>query len=432
MSDAEKSWSARQPLIVGGIALLVLVGGFGTWAALANISGAIIAQGQVEVDQNRQVIQHLTGGTVEEILVDEGDTVAEGDVLIRLEDDEIRTELAIVESELFEIVARRGRLEAERDGAEEIAFDPLLEEAGETAAPLRDGQQRLFGARLTSLLNETEQLERRKEQIADQVRGVEAQQVALERQLELIAEELANQQSLLERGLAQAPRVLALEREMANLTGRQGELTSLVAQAEGRITEFDIQIEALTSTRRQEAITELRDIQTRERELIERRIALTRRLGQLDIKAPVAGRVYGLTVFAPQSVIRPADELMFIVPQDRPLIIAAQVEPINIDEIYVGQQVTLRMSAFDQRRTPELFGEVVLISADSFLDDATRLSFYRAEIILSEGELSRLPEEAAMVPGMPVEAFIRTADRSPLAYLIKPLSDYFAKAFRES
>jgi HlyD family secretion protein len=152
----------------------------------------------------------------------------------------------------------------------------------------------------------------------------------------------------------------------------------------------------------------------------------------MEIRAPVGGVIYGLAVFTPRSVIRPADPVMFIVPQDRPLVIAAQIEPIHIDQLFVQQDVSLRFSALDQRTTPELFGRVVQISADAFEDQASKVRYYRAEIVMNEGEAARLPQGTALIPGMPVEAFIRTQDRTPLAYLVKPFTDYFAKAFRES
>jgi HlyD family secretion protein len=419
--------------MVGFLALLILVGGFGGWAMTAQITGAVIASGQIEVDQNRQVVQHPDGGVVDSILVQEGDLVAEGDLLIKLDATSIRSELAVVEGQLFEIVARRGRYEAEQDGANQITYDPLLLESTDPSVPgLMEGQTRLFEARRESELNETNQLARRSDQIKDQITGIRAQQAALATQLELINEELSSQQTLLDRGLAQVTRVLALQREQASLSGQAGELAASIAQAEGRITEIDIEILKLGTARREEAITRLRDLQYSELELTENRRALRQKLDRLDIRAPVAGVVYGLTVFAPRSVIRAADPLLYLVPQDRPLVIATRVEPKDIDQLHIGQQVALRFSAFDQRRTPELFGSVVKISADSFRDQNSPLSYYRAEIVLSDGELARLPAGLTLIPGMPVEAFIRTEDRSPLEYLIKPMADFFAKAFRET
>lgn len=433
-SGAPDSWSVRKPMIVGVLGLLFLVGGFGTWAVMTQISGAVIAGGQIEVDQNRQVVQHPDGGVVEAILVEEGNAVVAGEILLRLDDTDLRSELVIVESQLFELIARRGRLEAERDERDTITFAPLLSETA-TNRPdvkdLMDGQRRLFEARRASIAQAIEQLQKQQDQIADQISGITAQQRAMDAQLALIEKELVDQQSLFDRGLAQISRVLSLQREAARMAGTVGELKANNAQARGRITEIDIEILNLQSQRREEAITQLRDIQSRELELRERRRALLERMDRLDITAPVAGIVYDLRVFAPRSVIRPADPVLYIIPQDRPLVINARVEPIDIDKLTIGQDVTLRFSSLDQRQTPELTGRVKLISADAFQDENTRQSYYRAEIVLSEGEQAKLPADTTLLPGMPVEAFIRTEDRTPIAYLVKPLTDYFTKAFRE-
>lgn len=431
MSD--NRWSARRHIVIGLLALVVLVGGFGTWAVMAQITGAVITSGQIEVERNRQVVQHPDGGVVSEILVEEGDSVAAGDMLIRLDPSDLASELAVVEAQLFEILARRGRLEAERDDLDTPEFDPVLISAN--TADSRDliaGQTRLFEARRESNSRAVEQLTQQRAQIASQLSGIRAQQTALNTQSELITRELSDQQSLLDRGLAQASRVLALQREEANLLGRVGELTAQAAQAAERMTEIEIQVLGLSSTRREEAITQLRDLQYNQLELSERRRVLLRQLDRLDIRAPVSGVVYGLQVFAEQSVIRPADPVLFLIPQDRPLVIATRVQTIDIDQIHVGQEATLRFSAFDQRRTPELKGHITLVSADAFQDEASGMSYYRAEVQLNDGEIAKLPSDMTLVPGMPVEAFLRTADRSPMGYLVKPLADYFAKAFRET
>ncbi|MEY8839691.1 HlyD family type I secretion periplasmic adaptor subunit [Cribrihabitans sp. XS_ASV171] len=433
MSD--QTWSARKPIIIGMIGLIVLVGGFGTWAVRSSIAGAIIAGGRIEVERNRQVVQHLDGGVVDEILVDEGDSVEEGETLIRLDANLLTSQLLIVEGQLFELIARRGRLEAEREGTDTITFDAELLKQAETrpdVADLIEGQKRLYEARQESIARETEQLEKRRSQIENQIDGIVAQQESLKQQLELIREELVDQQTLLDKGLAQAGRVLALRRTEADLSGSLGELVASEAAQEGRITEIDIEILKLTTRQREEAISRLRDLRYRELELAEQRRSLQEQLSRLDIKAPVSGIVYGLQVHTPRSVIRPADPVLFVVPQDRPLVIAARVEPIHIDQIFVGQEVILRFSALDQRQTPELIGTVTQVSADAFEDEASRVSYYRAEIELAEGEQAKLPEGSVLIPGMPVEAFIRTEDQSPIYYLVKPLADYFTKAFRET
>ena len=431
--ETAKRWSAVRPMVTGIVAIVVLVGGFGTWAMESEIKGAIIAHGRIEVDQNRQVVQHPDGGVVAEILVKEGDTVTEGQVMVRLDAEQLQSELAVIEGQLFEVLARRARFEAERDNADVLIFQPLLAESTNPIAPgLMEGQNRLFQARIESEMQEKSQLARRREQIGNQIDGIDAQQVALGTQLDLITEELVNQQSLLDRGLAQASNVLALQRQQASLSGQSGELTASRAEAEGRQTELDIEILRIDTTRREDANTRLRDLQFNEIELSEKRRALITRLERLDIRAPVSGIVYGMAVFTPRSVIRPAEPVLYLVPQDRPLVIATQVQPSNIDSVFVGQDVALRFSAFDQRQTPELFGKVVQVSADAFTDQGSQVSYYRAEIELNEGEMARLDPNLHLIPGMPVEAFISTTSRSPMAYLLKPLADYFVKAFRES
>ena len=432
MSADFKRARVGGPMMTGLLALLILVGGFGGWSVMAQITGAIIASGRIEVDQNRQVVQHLDGGVVSEILVSEGNAVDAGEVMIRLDADALASELSVVEGQLLEVLARGARFEAERDGTQTLEFPALLMETeNPVAQELMQGQINLFGARRDTMQQQAEQLARRRDQIGNQIEGIAAQQVSLDRQIEIIKPELENQRSLLDRGLVAAAAVLRLEREMASLDGQVGELAASVAQNQGRITELDIEILGLRTAVREEAITRLRDLQYNQIELSERRRALTTQLERLDIRAPVAGVVYDLTVFAPRSVIRPADPVLYLVPQDRPLVITTQVSPQDIDQIHVGQEVSVRFSAFDQRRTPELFGSVTQVSADAFQDQGTQVSYYRTEIALNEGEMERLPDDMTLIPGMPVEAYISTNERSPMDYLIKPLSDYFAKAFRE-
>ncbi|MDO5612385.1 MAG: HlyD family type I secretion periplasmic adaptor subunit [Paracoccus sp. (in: a-proteobacteria)] len=419
--------------MLGIISILVLFVGFGGWGVMSRISGAVVASGQVELQSSRQVVQHLDGGIVDEILVTEGKSVDAGEALIRLDGALLETELAIVESQYFELLARRGRLEAERADATEIAFPPDLIAAAETDAEveaLRDGQQSLFRARTDTITQSLDQLTKQSEQVAAQIDGLDAQEAALTRQRELLEQELVDQRSLLEKGLAQAPRVLALEREAARLDGQIGEIDATRAQAETRRTEIGIESLRLTAARRETAETELRDQGYRELELAERRRSLTEQIARLEIRAPVSGVVHELQVRTPRSVIRPAEPLMYLVPQDRPLVIGARISPINIDEVHPGQQVKLVFSAFSSRTTPEIDGEVSRVSPDAVVDEATRMSYYRAEVTIPPDEMSKLGS-LSLIPGMPVEVFIQTGERSPISYLVKPLSDYFNRAFRE-
>ncbi|NUH65267.1 HlyD family type I secretion periplasmic adaptor subunit [Sulfitobacter sp. S0837] len=435
MSADRDPWSATRPVVLGFIGLLVLFGGFGTWAVTSQIAGAVVASGRIEVDRNRQIVQHETGGVVAEILVDEGDSVQAGDTLLQLDAQQLTSELAIVEGQLFELMARRGRLEAQRDEADSIEYDKDLIAAGAADPDVQElmkGQRNLFDARRVSVAQELDQLAKRSLQIGAQIEGVASQEVALARQLELIEEELRNQQSLLDRGLTQSSAVLTLQREQARLSGQIGELSAQKAQLQERVTEIDIERLKLGSAGREEAITRLRDLRYRELELAEQRRALLAEIDRLDIRAPVSGVIYAMQVQTPRSVVRAAEPLMYLVPQDRPLVIAARVQTIHVDQVAVGQDVKLRLSALNQRTTPELVGRVLQVSADAIEDDATGQPYYRAEIALNPGETDKLAEGTILLPGMPVEAFIRTGERSPMAYLVKPLADYFARAFRES
>lgn len=438
MKRAKKGGStlfrAALPLTVGFGMLLLLLGGFATWAARAQIDGAVVASGRIVLDQNRQAIQHPNGGVVEEILVREGDTVAEDEILITLDPNLIVSELNIVEGQLFEILARRGRLEAERDEVDEIVFDALLLEKAQiepNVAALASGQQRLFEARRETLNKAVVQLRNQRLQLEEQIAGIDAQVAAGIQQINLIDTEEQGLQELLAKGLARSQRVLALQRESARLVGALGELKARRAQAMERIAELEIQELQYRASRREDAITVLRDLQYNELEMAERRLSLTKQLERMEIRAPVAGVVYDLRVFGRRSVIRPADPILYIVPQDKPLVIEAQVDPINVNRVFATQEVVLRFSSFDMRETPDLFGTVTHVSPDAFTDLQSGASYYRVEVELPNEELSKLSDEQKLIPGMPVESFIRTGEHTPIEYMTAPLTRYFSRALRD-
>ncbi len=434
MSDETTTWSASRPLVWGFLTVALLIGGLGAWSVLTTLAGAIIAPGQIEVSQSRQIVQHPDGGVVAEILVTEGASVGAGEVLLRLDGSQLFSELAIVENQLYELGARRARLEAERDGAVAVSFPPALLAASATrpdVAEIVEGQAGLFAAHRETLAQATDQRKTRIEQIGSQVAGIDAQREAIDTQIALLLAELATQKGLLEKGLTQAARVSTLERDLAQARGRKGELTAAGAEAAGRITEIEIEISGLVTQQRETAEAELRDIIARELEQTERQRALSDRIARLDIRAPAAGLVLGLQVTTPQSVIRPADALMYVVPQDRPLLVAARVPVTHVDEVRLGQDVRLVFSSLPSRTTPELLGQVILVSADALTDDRTGLTYYRTEIAIDVEDLQAL-EGVSVLPGMPVDAFIKTTERTPLSYLIKPFTDYFRNAFRET
>lgn len=434
-STGNNRFRAAIPLVIGFGTILLLLGGFTYWAARAQIDGAVVASGRMVVERNRQAVQHLTGGIVEEILVREGDSVEEGELLVRLDPTLALSELKIVEGQLYELMARRGRLEAERDEADEITFDPRLIERAKNdpdVDALMKGQQNLFEARAETLESAVTQLGNQRQQLEEQIRGITAQLTATDRQIALVDTEIVSQQTLLDKGLAQSSRVLALQREDARLAGAVGDLTARRAQALERKAELTIQELQYRGNRREEAISVLRDLQYNELEMAERSRALQTQLNQMEIRAPTTGIVYDLKVYGRMSVIRPAEALLFLVPQDRALVIEAQIDPINVTDVHVAQDVILRFSAFDMRETPDLFGKVTQVSPDAFTDSQTGRSFYRVEIELPKEELTKLTADQTLIPGMPVDAFIRTGEHTPLTYLVSPLTRYFNKAMRDN
>lgn len=434
MKGTEDPWSATRPLAVGFLTLAVLIIGLGTWSVFATLSGAVIAPGQIEVSQRRQVVQHPDGGVVDAILVAEGARVSAGDILLRLDGTTLRSERALIETQLMELAARRARLEAQRDDAARPAFpEAVLKTATERhdVSEMIEGESGLF-QRQADALRQAQDLRRsRIAQIESHMKGLEAQQAANQSQIALIQEEIATKRDLLDRGLTETTRLSALQRDMAQLQGRAGELTSALAEAAGRVTEIKIEIAALSTQLRERAETELRDVVSRQLELTARANALVDRINRLEVRAPVSGLVLGLRVTTPRAVISPAEELLHIVPQDRPLLVAARVPVTHVDEVHPGQSVRLVFSALPMRTTPEIPGKVTVVSADALMDERTGQSYFRAEIAPDPAALHDLAG-VNILPGMPVEAFLRTTDRTPLSYLLKPFTDYFRKSLRES
>lgn len=434
MSTPDGNWSAARPLLWGFLTVTLLVGGLGAWSVLTTLAGAIIAPGQIEVSQSRQVVQHPDGGVVQEILVVEGANVAAGDILLRLDGSAIKSEIVIIENHLLELRARRARLEAQSDEADAVVFSEDLKAAATMRADVSGiltGQTSLFAKQAEALAQARDQRQTRILQIGSRDEGLAAQQEAIETQTRLLEAELITQRDLLSKGLTQATRVSVLERELAQLKGRMGELTSARAEAAGRVTEIEIEITALITQQREKAEAELRDVVARQLELLERESTLAERIARLEVRAPAAGLVLGLQITTPQSVIRPADALMYIVPQDRPLLVAARVPVTHVDEVRPGQAVRLVFSSLPSRTTPEVIGKVTLVSADALADERTGMTYFRTEIALDAAALQQLGD-VDIVPGMPVDALIRTADRTPLSYFLKPFTDYFRDAFRET
>lgn len=435
MSGREKGdWNIRRFVIGGYVVLGVMVFGLGAWAAVTKISGAVVVSGNLEVEGNRQVVQHPTGGVIETLNVKNGDVVKRGDVLVTLEGDSLVTELGIVEGQWYEILARKGRLASERDGLDEITFDPELLEEAKTNPKMNDlmkAQQQQFAAGRKLESDQSGQITERQAQIEQQTDGLVAMQKATAEQTRLIRQEVIQQQTLLDKGLTEIGKLLALQRTLAELEGTAGQIDANMAENRGKIAELEINRVQIDSQTREDAITELRDLEFREIELRERRTELTDQISKLRLRAPVDGVIYGNTADTLRGVIRPAEPVMYIVPKDAPLIVRGHILPTAIDQVHVGQIATLRFSAFDSRTTPEVDGHVVSISADAVEDQQRGMRYYTADIQIDENERGRLSHQT-LLPGMPVEAFIGTQPRSPLSHFVKPFTDYFARAFQET
>lgn len=426
------NWSVRRPLTQGLAALFILLGGLGSWSVLAEISGAVMAYGAVTMVESRRAVQHPLGGVVLSQDVSEGGFVEQGEVLIRLEEEDLRANLAIIESQLFELLARRSRLEAERDGRRELTFDPLLEAAPQDfREALIQGQHALLEARRATEQTQLALLENREEQIAAQIAGAEVQLRSLQLQLDLLEQDLANQRTLLDRGLTAASELRALEREAARLSGQMGALAAEIGTDRERIIELNSERNRLDAQRHEDLIAQLHELQTRELQLREQQQSLVRHLSLNEIQAPISGQIYGLQIFGSGTVISPGEILFYIIPTGSAQLVEARVLPADIDALQLGQKVNLRFSTLNRGNTPEVEGEIRTISTDAFADERSGARYFRIEIELTKTALENLGENTALISGMPVEVFVKTEARAPLSYLTRPLTDYFARTFND-
>ena len=434
-NDETLTLSARPQILVGFVTIAVLMAVLLFWAVTTTITGAVVASGTVEVESDRQVVQHPQGGVVSVINARNEQFVAAGDILIVLDTNSQKGELELSVAQLFELRARQDRFHSEQAQQETIKFNATLINTSKGMPSFKailDGQRQLFQAARRKFENETTKQQSRKQQLARQIEGLNAQELALILQLELLEQELVTQRTLRENNLTHAGVLIKLQRQEAQLRGKLGELVANRAAAAERMIEMDLELERLISQRIETNITAARDLDAPIRQHRREIRALRDEIAQAEVRAPVSGIVYGMSLRTTRAVLRPAEPLLYIIPQDRPLIVAMQLSPRHIDQIGLGQRVNLRLTALDQSTTPEVWGRITQVSADAIADKAGGPSYYRAEMILTAEELKRLPLGVRLLPGMPVEAFIRTGEHSPMAYLIKPVTDYFARAFRES
>ncbi len=421
----------RIAALIGIGTLVLLLGTAGLWAATAPLAGAVVASGHVVVESNVRRIQHPTGGVVGEIRVNDGDRVKAGAVLLRLDDTAARANLAMVENQLNQLLATRARLEAERDGAAAIALPAAL--AGRAQEPavaaILAGETTLFETRRAAMQGQVGQLRERIAQTREEIAGLDAQMDAKAEQLRLIALELDGVRTLYRANLVAVSRLTSLEREAARLSGETGQLRAEVAKARGRIAEIELQILQIGQDQRSAGATELREVETRIADLWERRVTALDQLARIDLKAPQEGFIHEKSVHTVGGVIGAGEQVMLVVPDRDGLAIEARIEPQLIDRLHPGQEVTLRFAAFDTASTPEVEGVLQRVSADLSRDPQSGLSFYVARIALRPEAREKLAGKV-LVPGMPVEAFVRTGSRTALAYLVKPVRDQLMRAFR--
>ncbi len=417
---------------LGLLASMVFLGSVGVWATTTEMAGAVIASGQFVVINSSKKIQHQTGGVVAALKVREGSRVREGDLLVRLDDTVIRTNLQIIRNQLDEDMMRRARLQAERDGVDAIVVPGAFH--GRSAEPdtqnIIRSEQRLFETRRSAREGQKSQLRNRIAQMQNEISGHEAQLVARRQQLALIGPELAGIRDLLKKNLVPLSRANALERDATAISGQIGQLVSMVAQSQGRIAEVELQILQIDEDLRTEMSRELREVDARLLEAQERRTAAQDQLQRTDLLSPATGIVHQLAIHAQGAVLGPAEVAMLIVPEHEQLELEGRIMPQDVDQLNVGQSAVVRLMAFNQRTTPELQGSVRRISADITRDSVNTAPYYTIRIALSDGERDKLGE-LRLLAGMQADAFVQTESRTPLTYLVKPLRDQMGRAFRE-
>lgn len=426
--------SVKGYVLSGLLALFALLAGFGVWATQARLSGAIIASGQVQSGPAPQIVQHPLGGRIDAVMVAEGDTVNAGDVLVQLDTAKARNALAFARVQLFDLAAQQGRLRAEYTDAAALVFAPDLRRwaaADPDMGALLEGQQVLFQATRETWAEQERQTHQRLAQIDAQLQGIGAQRVALNRQHDLVSDLLEKQNALLSRGLIPAAVVLETEREVSRLEGELALLVSRRAEAVERMAEVKSDLLARQAAARERAVAEAREMDETMRKYRSEAAMLETEIAQSTLRAPVSGIVHEMRLAIPEAVLRPAEPLLSIVPQNTEKMITAQIQPNDIDKVQVGQPVTLRLAVLDHRITPEITGRIARVSADAIEDDRRGTQHFEVIIRPEAGALAGLPAGAVLLPGMPVEVFVETQAQSPMRYLIKPVADYFAHAMRE-
>lgn len=425
--DPFRLWSR---VLVGFLLAVALIGGVGGWAITVPLSGAVISQGVVVVEDSVQNIQHRDGGIVSEIAVREGDRVMQGQLLFRLQDAQTKAELSIVRAQVIELNARRARLAAERDGLVQIAFPIGYDESNPIAFEIAQGESRLFSGLRNTRESQKQQLILGAQQIAKEIEGLEGQHASKLEEIALIETEYERTKQMVDRKLSEASRLYAIERERSRSKGELSELVAGMARARTRISEIQLQVIAIDDSSRTDAQRELGQVETRLSELSERAVALDDRLSRTEVLSPATGTVNELNIHTLGGVVAPGETLMTLVPHESALTVEMRLSPVTIEQVNVGQAVRLRFPSFNTRTTPELAGVIALVSPATARDPATGEQYYQGKVKIAADQLSRLGE-SRLLPGMPVEVLVTTGERTFASYMLKPMIDQFMHAFRE-
>jgi HlyD family secretion protein len=424
------SFSIKGHVFIACFVMAVLVFGIGAWAATAKLMGAVIASGKVVVDKNIKKVQHADGGIISKINVKNGDRVNAGDILLTIDDTQLKSNLAIITTQIIELTARSARLSATINSETEIDFSQTRLLGGVHVAKVTKAEQRLFEISQSHKKSQTVQLRSQIDQLKEEIKGILSQRNSKKSQLVLIKKELGQVKKLYRKNLTSVNRVYALEREEERISGEFGGLVAQIARTKGKISEIKLQILSLDENERLQAQKDLRHSESKLAELKEKLVASKDKLKRTNLIAPQTGIVHELSVHTIGGVITSAETVMVIVPVDERLKIQAKINPTDIDQVYLGRTARLRFSAFSQQTTPELDGHIVNIAADDTEDQKTGQSYYLAELEVDEQSKAHM-KGLEIVPGMPVEVFISTGERTALSYLTKPFVDQIQRAFRE-
>jgi HlyD family type I secretion membrane fusion protein len=426
----ERGLGIGARVFVGSCAAVLLIGGFGGWAATAELSGAVVGQGQVMVDKDLRAIQHLDGGIIRSIDVKKGDSVAEGQVLFTLDAKQLQAEGEIMRGQMMDYLAKRQRLMAERDGHTEMEPGQPPADIDLKNSAAFAGEIRLFKGNLANRSSEVAQLQQGLEQSVEELKGLEAQAKSNAKDLELVQAEYNKVLALQKKGLIDNSRVYSSSRDLNKLKGERDQITANIAKSKAQRSEIELRVIAVEEQARTEAQKLLSDIEPRIAELVERRAATANRMTRMDIRSPISGTVNEVTVNTIGGVITPAQKLLTIVPANAKMQIEVKVQPNDIDQLFIGQKAKLKFTAFSTRETPEIYGDVAFVSPATSTDQGTGRVYYVTQVEVPPAELAKLGEKK-LVPGMLVDTFIQTEKRTALSYLVKPFQDQFERAFKE-